>query len=79
MKLFTKWLRLKPKITQIEAIEIAKAMCERLSWPWLEPIQAKYSFGKWVVDTNCGQRGANVKIIIDGENGNIINSNFLPR
>jgi hypothetical protein len=64
-------------ITREEAIRIAKQTCETLGWSWLEPVQAKYFWGRWVVSIYYKKRDANAIITINGMTGRIIQTKYL--
>lgn len=77
------------KITEQEALKIARHIADENQWVWLEPVdvqlkQAGGLFSKsklqiWHVTTNAKSRGANIWVQIDAESGQILKQAFNPR
>ncbi len=78
-------------MTREEAIDRARKAAEAQGWPWEGPIRAalhKPSWierlfekrtGSWGVFSNINMRGANVRILLDDESGEILGKWFAPR
>ena len=67
------------KVSQSEALVIAQDECRKRGWPWLQPIEARARRGKWIIHTNYESRGANVRLIIDQDTGEISEAAYMPR
>lgn len=67
------------KISETDALAIAKRLCEQKDWPWLEPIKIKLKQGQWLIHTNYGNRGANCHLVVDANTGSIIKKAYFPR
>lgn len=78
---FFKWFftRPEPTISKVEAVSIAHAECKRHEWAWQEPVKIQPRWGIWIIHTNWGYRGANVRIAIDQETGEVTEAAYLPR
>jgi hypothetical protein len=67
------------------AVKLAQELASREGWPWVEPIRAtrrrRWWIGPvaWEVVSNADKRGMNVRIVIDGSSGRILEKGFLPR
>ncbi len=59
------------KIDKDEAKAIARAECERRGLPWGEPVRVYRHYGNWSVWTNADHVGGNIRVIIDGRNGDV--------
>jgi hypothetical protein len=72
-------------MTRERAVELAQEVARREGWPWIEPIRAtrfrRWWVGPitWEVVSNADKRGMNVRIVIDGSSGRILEKRFLPR
>ncbi|MDY6784810.1 MAG: hypothetical protein SW833_20080 [Cyanobacteriota bacterium] len=68
-----------------KVVALAKEIAEEKNWIWLGDVKVvKYRkgfFGRflWRVTTNSKCRGCNIKIVIDDETGEVIESAYLPR
>ena len=68
------------------ATERARRCAEERGWPWREPIRVTRSCGfvflgrvRYEVRTNVEMRGSNARIVVDAEDGSIIEAHWLPR
>ena len=68
-----------PKITRDSAIAIAESECNNRQWPWLEPIKVSSTVNTWIIFTNSEARGANVRIKVHKNSGEILEAKFMPR
>lgn len=59
------------KIGRDEALGIARAACDAGGVPWLEPTRVYRHYGDWAVWTYADHRGGNVRVIVDGRNGEV--------
>ena len=71
-------------MTENEALEIAKRVATERGWPWREPVSVTkkrrwFRFSGWIVYSNAGFRGGNVRIEIDIATGEVIRAAYLPR
>lgn len=69
-----------------DAIARARAVALERGWPWREPVRVHREFAfvlfgrmRWVVETNAEHRGANVRVVVDAEDGEIVLAAYLPR
>ena len=67
------------------AISIANGVALEAKWPWIPPVRAsvhrRWFVGRryWVVWTNDGMRGRNVRVEIDDDTGRVLLKGYLPR
>jgi hypothetical protein len=75
------WLfsKSQPHISQRDALAIAQAECQKRGWPWLEPIQVKARWGKWIINTNTQMLGCKARFVIDQQTAQILQTAYLPR
>ncbi len=67
-------------ITKEQAIQIAKAECEKRGWTWCEPVSATSRFGgNWKIHTNEGKRGINARFVVDRFSGEVKSAGYIPR
>ena len=72
-------------MTREEAIANARRVAETEGWTWLAPIEATLAKRRgergrcWVVTSNAGNRGCNVRIAIDDATGETLTRAFGPR
>lgn len=74
------------RLTQDEALGIAKAAAEAEDWPWEGPFgiwseRTHVLVGRrvWHVYSRAGTRGGNVLIRIDDSTGEVVGKRYLPR
>jgi hypothetical protein len=74
------------RLTQDQALEIAKAAAEAEGWPWEGPFgiwseKTHVLVGRrvWHVYSHAGTRGENVLIRIDDTTGEVVGKRYLPR
>jgi hypothetical protein len=65
-------------------LEVARNVADACSWTWLEPVEIRLESegdeGRvWVVQTNCGRRGMNIRIAIRESDFSVVRAGFLPR
>jgi len=68
------------------AIECARRCAEERGWAWREPVLVTRSRTfvfvgrvRYEVRTNAEMRGSNARIVVDAEDGSIIEAHWLPR
>jgi len=71
-------------MTESEVLAIAKQRASESGWPWLDPVQIRRRTSclgnrYWSVWTNSGNRGCNVRLVIDDATQSIKTAAFLPR
>jgi hypothetical protein len=73
MSRLSRWLLfgLGYQVTREQARAIAQEVCELRGLPWLEPIRVHRHYGDWAVWTFADHRGGNVRVILDGETGDV--------
>jgi hypothetical protein len=59
-------------MTESEAIECARAVAKQLGWYWSEPVGAYLDGKNWIVRTNYLGKGRYIKITLDGNTGEVI-------
>ena len=78
----------KMTISVEDAIEHARRCAEERGWAWREPVGVTRSptfafLGRvrvrYEVRTNAEMRGRNARIVVDAEDGSIIEAHWLPR
>jgi hypothetical protein len=69
-----------------EAIERARRCAQERGWVWCEPVRVTQSRAfvlggrlRYEVRTNAEMRGTNARIVVDAEDGSIIEAHWLPR
>ena len=69
-----------------DAVARARRVAEERGWPWTEPVhvaprRAYVLFGRasYEIRTNAAMRGQNARIVIDAEDGSVIEAHWLPR
>ena len=69
-----------------DARRIAAELAASKGWPFLEPVQVRrrrsmpfVGTWRWVVTSNAGERGQNVRVELDGRSGAVLASGFGPR
>jgi len=67
------------KVSQSEALVLAQNECRKHGWPWLQPVKVWSRRGKWIIHTNYESRGANVRLAIDQDTGEISETTYMPR
>jgi hypothetical protein len=68
-----------PRISQEEAVRVARAECERQAWPWSEPVVTHEGVAYWHFRTNADSLGGNVNVFIDARTGAVQKSAFARR
>lgn len=74
-----------PRLSEEQAIVIARAVARDHGWTWLEPAVADWIPGDrqdtdaWEVTSNASGRGTNVRVRIDDRTGAVLEKAFLPR
>jgi hypothetical protein len=68
-----------PVVSKAQAISIAHGECGRREWVWREPLKVRPRGNAWVVYTNWGHRGANARIVVSQDTGEVYEASFLPR
>ncbi len=66
-------------VTEEQAVQIARAECEKQDWPWLEPVKVTSRFKNWLVRTNSMAIGASARIIISKKSGKVQQAGYLER
>jgi hypothetical protein len=71
-------------MTESEAIAIAKVEVAKNDWSWFEPVRASqrstlFRGKRWKIVSNFGNRGCNVRVVIDDQDGSIIQAGYCPR
>ncbi len=73
-------------MTKEEAVAVAKGLAESKGWTWLEPVHCQPGARRlnkavrtWEVHTNANSRGASMRVLIDDETGEVLESGYLPR
>lgn len=69
-----------------DAIERARRCAEDRGWLWREPVRVTRSRAfvvlgrvRYEVWTNAEMRGSNARIVVDAEDGSIVEAYWLPR
>lgn len=69
----TRWLgRVRggdPGIAAADAVRIARELCENEGLEWQEPVHVRRRRRTWIVWTNHGKIGGNIKIAVDAATG----------
>jgi len=68
-----------PQISKDDALAIARQECVNRGWSWIDPVDIRSARGNWIIKTNLHAKGANVVIVINQTNGDVISTNFLSR
>jgi hypothetical protein len=68
-----------PDVSKEQAISIAQDECQKLKYPWLEPVIVRSNWGVWEVYTNARSKGGNARIIINKNTGRVVKAIILPR
>lgn len=68
-----------PQVSRFDALELARAECERRGWPWNEPVHLTEHLTRYTVWTNAEFRGANCVISIDSVSGEVLSAEVTPR
>jgi hypothetical protein len=73
-------------ITSEDAIARARRVADERGWPWQEPVhvarrRAYVFFGgvTYEIRTNATTRGQNARIVVDAEDGSVLEARWLPR
>lgn len=65
-----KWLGARQSvISEEEAVNLARELCEQDGLQWSEPIRVRKRGGRWGVWTNAEKIGGNVEIIVNARSG----------
>ena len=67
-----------PRVTQEDALRIAREECERRGWPWVEPIGVSRHLLGYEILTNMRSLGQNATIRVSGRSGIVVQASFLP-
>jgi hypothetical protein len=75
------------RVTEFEAIEIARNIAATKGWPWKEPVHATFrqpswlrrGAGIWEILSNADCLGCNVFVTVDEITGKAVLSGFRPR
>lgn len=69
-----------------DAIARARRCAEERGWVWCEPVRVTRSRAfvllgrvRYQVWTNAEMRGTNARIVVDAEDGSIVEAHWLPR
>lgn len=74
-----------PRVTEGEAIAIARAAAEQEGWAWVEPALATFRqpwFGKGgrsEIFSNALGLGAKARVVVDAQTGAILEKGYVPR
>ena len=70
-------------MTEEYILEVARRYADQRGWTWLDPVEIRAvswaSLPAFQVDTNVGNRGLNISIILDAADGSVMHAGFLPR
>jgi hypothetical protein len=73
-------------ISEEDAIEIARGVAVEKGWRWREPVRARRTRSwifigraEWEVRTNADMRGTNVRVVVDAQDGTVLQAAYLPR
>jgi hypothetical protein len=72
-----RWLRV-PSTVRVdsgEAVDVARAECQRRGIPWLEPVRVHRHYGNWTVWTHADRIGGNVRVVVDAGTGDVLKVN----
>ena len=58
-----------PRVTEAQAVEIAKAEVARQGRPWREPVSVAKRLREYVIWTNANQIGGNLNVFVDIHTG----------
>ena len=58
---------------------IARGVCDGEGWPWLQPVEIKKRWGKYLVITNARSIGCNARVEIDRKTLQVIARCYAPR
>jgi hypothetical protein len=67
------------RITEQEALAIARTECASHKWPWTEPVFVRRELLSSWIRTNADNRGGNVNVRISARTGRIVKAAFAPR
>jgi len=73
------------RVTEDEAIAIARTAAEQEGWAWVEPALATFRqpwFGKggrWEIFSNARGLGAKARVVVDAQTGAILEKGYVPR
>ena len=80
MAFFKRWLApSRERISREQALQNALAECNRLGWPWRDPVMVQDRGDKLVVITNTSCVGGNASFIIDPVDGHIVKATLSAR
>ena len=68
-----------PRVSEGEALQIARSWYRQQGWEWLEPVTVNSRRGAWLVATHVGFRGLNGYIKIDNQAGRVLSTEYYPR
>ncbi|MEJ2211335.1 MAG: hypothetical protein P8129_20165 [Anaerolineae bacterium] len=69
-----------PRVSEEEAVAIARETCEKLGWRFLEPVHITACLGMWTVRTGWGHYiDANATIKINGRTGQVVSAKYSSR
>lgn len=66
-------------LSKAEAIEIARAECERRDLPFLDPVSVTRGIWRITVFAHSTFRGGNVRVQLRARTGDVLHVGFNPR
>ena len=66
-------------LVEEECTRIAREIADENGWTWLEPLAIVKRTFTWVVHSNSGMRGCNVRMTFRKRDGKVIASGFRRR
>ena len=73
-------------ISEQDAVATARRLAEERGWRWEEPVHVSRRrslvlFGRvsYEIRTNADRRGCNVRVVLDADDGTVVEAHWLPR
>jgi hypothetical protein len=72
-------------ITEAEAIDRAKRVALEQGWAWIDPAHTTLRSpwfgkgGKWEIFSNAAGLGAQVRVVLDAQTGDVLEKGYVPR